>query len=126
MEVGVQVVQRWILARLRNRRFFSLAELNGAIGELVADINARGPEPLTGEQRRDLLEIIDNRDGKGSLLMTSQVPISRWHEIIGHPTLGDAILVRSTVSGSASKLHKAVRRACLRHGEQRGFGHRYR
>ena len=35
VEVGVQVVQRWILARLRNRRFFSLAELNQAIRELV-------------------------------------------------------------------------------------------
>ncbi len=53
-----------------------------------------GPEPLTSEQRRDLLEIIDDRDGKGSLLMTSQVPIGRWHEIIGDPTLGDAILDR--------------------------------
>ena len=45
VEVGVQVVQRWILARLRNRRFFSLAELNGAIRELVADINDR---PMRG------------------------------------------------------------------------------
>ena len=53
-----------------------------------------GPEPLTGEQRRDLLEIIDDRDGRGSLLMTSQVSIGRWHEIIGDPTLGDAILDR--------------------------------
>jgi DNA replication protein DnaC len=53
-----------------------------------------GPEPLTGEQRRDLLEIVDDRDGKGSLLITSQVPVSRWHEIIGDPTLGDAILDR--------------------------------
>src|SRR6195952_444128 len=41
VEVGVQVVQRWILARLRNRRFFSLAELNGVIRELVADVNDR-------------------------------------------------------------------------------------
>src|ERR1700709_1910828 len=41
VEVGVQVVQRWILARLRNRRFFSLAELNEAIRELVADVNDR-------------------------------------------------------------------------------------
>jgi transposase len=41
VEVGVLVVERWILARLRNRRFFSLAELNLAIGELVADLNAR-------------------------------------------------------------------------------------
>lgn len=53
-----------------------------------------GPEPLNAEQRRDLLEIVDDRDGKGALLITSQVPISRWHEIIGDPTLGDAILDR--------------------------------
>ena len=53
-----------------------------------------GPEPLTAEQRRDLLEIIDDRDQKGSLLITSQVPVARWHELIGDPTFGDAILDR--------------------------------
>lgn len=53
-----------------------------------------GPEPLTAEQRRDLLEIVDDRDGRGSLLITSQVPVARWHEIIGDPTLADAILDR--------------------------------
>ena len=53
-----------------------------------------GPEPLNAEQRRDLLEIVDDREGRGSLLITSQVPIGRWHEIIGEPTLGDAILDR--------------------------------
>jgi DNA replication protein DnaC len=42
-----------------------------------------GPEPLNAEQRRDLLEIVDDREVKGSLLITSQVPIGRWHEIIG-------------------------------------------
>ena len=41
VEVGVQVVQRWILARLRNRRFFSLAELNKAIRELIEQLNDR-------------------------------------------------------------------------------------
>ena len=41
VEVGVQVVQRWILARLRNRRFFSLPELNHAILELVDQLNDR-------------------------------------------------------------------------------------
>jgi transposase len=58
VEVGVQVVQRWILARLRNRRFFSLAELNGAIRELVADINDR---PMRGwdTTRRALFERFD-------------------------------------------------------------------
>jgi DNA replication protein DnaC len=48
----------------------------------------------SSEQRRDLLEIVDDRDGKGALLITSQIPIGRWHEIIGDPTLGDAILDR--------------------------------
>jgi len=53
-----------------------------------------GPEPLNTEQRRDLLEIVDDRCDLGSLLITSQVPVSRWHEVIGDPTLADAILDR--------------------------------
>ena len=54
-----------------------------------------GPEPLNTEQRRDLLEIVEDRYDRGSLLITSQVPIERWHEsIIGDPTLADAILDR--------------------------------
>jgi DNA replication protein DnaC len=46
-----------------------------------------GPEPLTAEQRRDLLEIVDDRYEKGSLLITSQIPIGRWHEVIADSTL---------------------------------------
>jgi DNA replication protein DnaC len=42
------------------------------------------------EQRRDLLEIVDDRYDKGSLLITSQVPVVQWHDIIADPTLGDA------------------------------------
>ena len=53
-----------------------------------------GPEPLTAEQRRDLLEIVDDRYDKGSMLITSQVPVAQWHDIIADPTLGDAILDR--------------------------------
>jgi DNA replication protein DnaC len=53
-----------------------------------------GPEPLIAEQRRDLLEIVDDRYEKGSLLVTSQIPVNRWHELIADPTLGDAILDR--------------------------------
>jgi len=45
-----------------------------------------GPEPLNAEQRRDLLEIVDDRYDRGSLLITSQVPVNRWHEVIGEPT----------------------------------------
>jgi transposase/DNA replication protein DnaC len=48
VEVGVQVVERWILARLRNRRLFSLAELNRAIAELLADLNQRPFKKLPG------------------------------------------------------------------------------
>ena len=53
-----------------------------------------GPEPLASEQRRDLLEIVDDRYEKGSLLITSQAPVKRWHELMGDPTIGDAILDR--------------------------------
>jgi len=53
-----------------------------------------GPEPLTAGQRRDLLEIVEDRYEKGSLLITSQVPVARWHELVGDPTIGDAILDR--------------------------------
>ena len=53
-----------------------------------------GPEPLTAEQRRDLLEIVEDRYEKGSLLITSQIPVKRWHELIADPTIGDAILDR--------------------------------
>ena len=51
VEVGVQIVQRWILARLRHRRFFSLAELDVAIAELLEDLNARPFQRLPGNRR---------------------------------------------------------------------------
>ena len=53
-----------------------------------------GPEPLNAEQRRDLLEVVDDRSDRGSLLITSQIPVNRWYEVIGDPTLADAILDR--------------------------------
>ncbi len=58
VEVGVQVVQRWILARLRNQRFFSLGELNQAIRELVDQLNDR-PMRGWGATRRALYEQVD-------------------------------------------------------------------
>jgi DNA replication protein DnaC len=79
-----------------------LARGDGRYGKLLRAIaKARllilddwGPEPLNAEQRRDLLEIIEDRYDAGSILMTSQVPVDRWYEIIGDPTLADAILDR--------------------------------
>ncbi len=51
-------------------------------------------QPLTESQRRDLLEIIDDKNGSGSLIITTQLPVKHWHEVIGDPTLADAILDR--------------------------------
>jgi DNA replication protein DnaC len=53
-----------------------------------------GLAPMTAEQRRDLLEIMEDRHGRRSTMVTSQLPVDHWHEIIGDPTLADAILDR--------------------------------
>ena len=41
-----------------------------------------------------MLEIVEERYGRGATLITSQIPVDRWHDLIGDPTLGDAILDR--------------------------------
>jgi DNA replication protein DnaC len=48
----------------------------------------------TGKQYRDLLEILDDRHGRGATLVTSQFPVKQWHELIGDATVADAILDR--------------------------------
>jgi DNA replication protein DnaC len=81
---------------------FALARGDGRYAKLLrslARVNLLilddwGPEPLGAEQRRDLLEIVEDRYDSGSLLITSQLPIARWCELIGDPTLADAILDR--------------------------------
>jgi len=50
--------------------------------------------PLSARGRHELLEIIDDRVRKGSILITSQLPIDQWHDYIGEPTVADAILDR--------------------------------
>ena len=59
VEVAVQIAQRWVLARLRNQRFFSLAELNAAIGMLVVELNARQMRGF-GASRAELFAEIDS------------------------------------------------------------------
>jgi DNA replication protein DnaC len=44
--------------------------------------------------QRDLLEIVEDRYNAGSLIITSQLPVDRWYELVGNPTLADAILDR--------------------------------
>jgi DNA replication protein DnaC len=53
-----------------------------------------GLSTLSDQQRRDLLEILEDRHNLQSTIITSQLPVKHWHEIIGNPTLGDAILDR--------------------------------
>lgn len=53
-----------------------------------------GTAALKDEHRRDLLEILDDRYGVRATLVTSQFPVENWHELIGDPTLADAILDR--------------------------------
>ena len=69
---------------------------------------------LDTEARRDLLELLDDRHGHRSTLVTSQLPVEHWHEIIGDPTLADAILdrlvhnaYRITLKGESMRKRKA-------------------
>lgn len=72
-----------------------------------------GPEPLSAEQARDLLEIVEDRYDAGSMLITSQVPVDRWYEMIAIPTLADAVLdrlihnaYRIELSGDSLRKHR--------------------
>src|SRR5262249_7017777 len=59
VEVGVQVAQRWILARLRHETFFSLEALNARIAELLDQLNERPRKHLGGISRRELFERVE-------------------------------------------------------------------
>lgn len=63
-----------------------------------------GLEQLDRDQRHVLLEILEDRHGLKSTLVTSQLPIDHWHEQIGDPTLADAILDRLVHSAHKIKL----------------------
>ena len=73
-------------------RYPRLMRALGGVKLLILD--DWGLEPLGPEQRRDLLEIIEDRYGRSATIITSQLPVDRWHELIGDPTLADAILDR--------------------------------
>jgi DNA replication protein DnaC len=59
--------------------------------------------PMGARERTDLLELLDDRVGTRSTLITSQLPVEHWHDYLGDPTLADAILDR--LVHSAHKLH---------------------
>ena len=53
-----------------------------------------GPDRMTAGQRRDLMEIVEERHARKSTVITSQLPVESWHEVIAEPTFADAILDR--------------------------------
>ncbi len=53
-----------------------------------------GMQPFDSQSRAALMELIEDRHGKGALIITSQVPVSKWYEVIGEQTIADAILDR--------------------------------
>ena len=79
-----------------------LARADGSYGKLMQTmaktdlliLDDWGLAPLGDRERRDLLELIEERAGRRATLVTSQLPIEHWHEMIGDATFGDAILDR--------------------------------
>ena len=53
-----------------------------------------GLQPFDAQSRAALMEIIEDRHGKSSTIITSQIPVGAWHDVIGEPTVADAILDR--------------------------------
>src|SRR5262249_29503968 len=61
---------------------------------------------VTAEQGRDLLEILDDRHGRSSTIVTSQLDVKHWHDMIANPTVADAILDRLTMSMGGTVRHR--------------------
>ena len=93
---------RSVLYRRLPRLFDALAHGDGQHARLLKSLarvellilDDLGLAPMLAEQRRDLLEIMEDRHGRGSTIVTSQLPVEHWHEIIGDPTIADAVLDR--------------------------------
>jgi DNA replication protein DnaC len=90
---------------IRSPQFFyqiALARADGSYATLIKKLSKThllvlddlGLAPLTDTERRDLLEVIEDRTGSTSTLITSQLPTDRWHDHIGEPTIADAIMDR--------------------------------
>lgn len=86
-------------------KFFRALESARADGSLLPLLKKLARAPLVivddlglvsvpGKLYREFLEMLDDRQGQGATLITSQFPVSQWHEVIGDPTVADAILDR--------------------------------
>jgi DNA replication protein DnaC len=82
-------------------RELAVAHADGSIGRFLIRLSRTdlllddfAMAPLKDTERRDFLEICDDRYQRRSLILTSQMPVSHWHEQIGDPTIADSILDR--------------------------------
>ena len=73
-------------------RYARLVRVLGNVQLLILD--DWGLQPLDTQARHDLLEILEDRYGRRSTIITSQLPVENWHAVIGNPTYADAILDR--------------------------------
>jgi DNA replication protein DnaC len=69
-----------------------------------------GLAPLREQERRDLLEIFDDRHGTRSAILTSQLPVEKWHDYVADPTIADALLDRVVHNAHRIKLKGPSRR----------------
>jgi DNA replication protein DnaC len=69
-----------------------------------------GLAPLTDQERRDMLEIFDDRHGARSAILSSQLPVENWHDYLGEPTIADALLDRIVHNAHRIKLKGPSRR----------------
>jgi DNA replication protein DnaC len=77
------------------RRDGSLPKLRSQLSKVkLLILDDWAMSPLTATGRHELLELVEDRCGQGSLLITSQLPITEWHDYIGEPTIADALLDR--------------------------------
>ena len=112
-----------VIYRRLPRLFPELAHADGTYPTLLARfarvdvliLDDWGLVALQDAQRQDLLEILDDRDGTRSTIITSQLPSDRWHEYLGDPTLADAILDRV--------IHRAQRLMLTGPSRRRSPGH---
>lgn len=78
----------------------------------VLVIDDLGLAPMTDTERRDLLEVVEERHGHASTIITSQLPLEHWHEQIGDPTIADALLDR--VVHNAHKIYLSMKGESMR------------
>jgi DNA replication protein DnaC len=69
-----------------------------------------GLAPLRDQERRDMLEIVEDRHGARATIMTSQMPVENWHDYVGDPTIADALLDRVVHTAHRIKLKGPTRR----------------